>query len=866
VQASSVALKLANHADVPGVAAGGVYTFTVPIDDSVAPAGTTTTVSFQIVASDGAGHAATLNGNPAGVIRVDRDKPQITAIAITTTPDFAPGDGRKFFDAPGTSIKVQANIADGAGLDEATVCLRVAGEAGACPHLGSNHGAGSIYFFDMPRPAGTFDGTEIDFTISADDALAAVAETSKAEHQGTSPGQPVFFDNTPPVVVVTADTNVYARNGGPIDVTATITDGTGLSGTPSLSGATASAPATTTDNVHFVFHLSALSAPALTEGDFNFQIAAHDLLGHQTLAPATRRIDGAAPTISNLKIFRGDVVPTAPGVTFPAAVPNTGWNGSTFIYSDTVHVQGTLTDLSGIGSAVVHLDGLNLTGGNSTGTAQSLGCAPAATSCNFGVDITLNAAGSTFHTGTNTVNIGVTVGDIPSGILQFVIDAQDTATSFAGTAAPNLGTQKTPARATRLLWQRSFGLATSLISGLAIHPDGDLIVTVDNSTADPVFSVSRDLGTQHWSFGTVASGATQALGGVFGTPAIGQGAGDGTNGTDPRIYIASDAGNFYALNPDGSKAWEKVTTASEFDVGPAVTRVIASNPVEQIVVPEAGSSVAGFHLWRATSASDVSQVTTDNRDFLAAPLILNGRVYFGTQNRNNGPTVTHVTMHTIGADGALGTTINNAAVDSGAVPYFGLLSDGTNVFAASAGSTTGVLFGLTPTLGALGTFTNTALTSSLAAEPTIGIDGKLYGADLAKAASTFNATTGAKSALVLVPPLNGIGMVPLQGSDGHVYFPRASGQAVVAYEGTQLSWQLKTPANTLFFATMDCEGRLFSAAGNIVYALITDDAGLADTPWPNLRRDSRNTGNASTGWPKYGMRTIGPTPDGLCLQ
>ncbi|HZX93510.1 MAG TPA: hypothetical protein VFE90_03280, partial [Myxococcales bacterium] len=444
VQASSVALKLANHADVPGVAAGGVYTFTVPIDDSVAPAGTTTTVSFQIVASDGAGHAATLNGNPAGVIRVDRDKPQITAIAITTTPDFAPGDGRKFFDAPGTSIKVQANIADGAGLDEATVCLRVAGEAGACPHLGSNHGAGSIYFFDMPRPAGTFDGTEIDFTISADDALAAVAETSKAEHQGTSPGQPVFFDNTPPVVVVTADTNVYARNGGPIDVTATITDGTGLSGTPSLSGATASAPATTTDNVHFVFHLSALSAPALTEGDFNFQIAAHDLLGHQTLAPATRRIDGAAPTISNLKIFRGDVVPTAPGVTFPAAVPNTGWNGSTFIYSDTVHVQGTLTDLSGIGSAVVHLDGLNLTGGNSTGTAQSLGCAPAATSCNFGVDITLNAAGSTFHTGTNTVNIGVTVGDIPSGILQFVIDAQDTATSFVGTAAPNLGTQKTP--------------------------------------------------------------------------------------------------------------------------------------------------------------------------------------------------------------------------------------------------------------------------------------------------------------------------------------------------------------------------------------------------------------------------------------
>jgi len=50
------------------------------------------------------------------------------------------------------------------------------------------------------------------------------------------------------------------------------------------------------------------------------------------------------------------------------------------------------------------------------------------------------------------------------------------------------------------------------------------------------------------------------------------------------------------------------------------------------------------------------------------------------------------------------------------------------------------------------------------------------------------------------------------------------------------------------------------AAGNTVYAFLSDDRGLADTPWPSLRRDARNTGNANA--PKYGIRTIA----GTCTQ
>ena len=154
------------------------------------------------------------------------------------------------------------------------------------------------------------------------------------------------------------------------------------------------------------------------------------------------------------------------------------------------------------------------------------------------------------------------------------------------------------------------------------------------------------------------------------------------------------------------------------------------------------------------------------------------------------------------------------------------------------------------------------LASALSAEPTFGPDGKLYASDVAKNTSTFDPATLAKTPFV--SPLlgtgngGGVGLVPLHGSNGqkgHTYFPRNSGGALFAFEGTKLSWQFKPgPTATIFrYAIMDCQGRLFAAASNTVYAFVTDDAGLADTPWPTLRRDSRNTGNA--GAEKYGMRT-----------
>ena len=159
---------------------------------------------------------------------------------------------------------------------------------------------------------------------------------------------------------------MYARTGGPIDVTATITDGTGL-GTVQLVSRTA-APVTSVGNV-FTFKLNAGDAPLGLEGPFAFQVLARDSLGHSTIVGASRLIDGAPPQITVLQIFKdGEQAPASAGVTYPAQVPNTGWTGSTFIYSDAVHVRGTLTDLSGVGSGTLHVDGIGLNGEVTRGT------------------------------------------------------------------------------------------------------------------------------------------------------------------------------------------------------------------------------------------------------------------------------------------------------------------------------------------------------------------------------------------------------------------------------------------------------------------------------------------------------------------
>src|SRR5207237_3087971 len=114
--------------------------------------------------------------------------------------------------------------ADAAGVSAASVCLRVAGETGACAHPGTA-GASNSYSFSFPRPAAPQDGaTAFNFTLEADDSLAAtLTGASQAEHQQRT-AQSVFFDYSGPIISVAADPTPYARTAVTIPVPAFIAE------------------------------------------------------------------------------------------------------------------------------------------------------------------------------------------------------------------------------------------------------------------------------------------------------------------------------------------------------------------------------------------------------------------------------------------------------------------------------------------------------------------------------------------------------------------------------------------------------------------------------------------------------------------
>src|SRR6267378_4075220 len=461
--------------------------------------------------SDCSGGAAC---DPTQRVCVATDAPGISSVAITTPADYTDPQGRGFFDTTGAPLSVSATVAGHPGLDPSSVCLRIKGETGACAHPGTA-GSGSTYAFTLPRPAAPLDGTApLQFTITA---------ASPAGHAVTSAAQNVYFDNRPPAVSVAPDSTPYARtlpDGGAaaINVSVTIVDPTGVVSPRLLSGSAVVAPASSDGGV-YVFKLDPRDAPAGAEGPYAFHVRALDHLGHDGGADAMRVVDDKAPVISGVQVYKD--VPDGGGVTYPAAVANTGWTGATFVYSDTVRVQGTIADQSGIGSATLHLDGIDFDGGVSLGTSRSLGCAPGSFTCPFSIDVVLNDAGSAFHTGASTFAAGTTVGNVPAGMLQVTIQAQDTAVAYGGVAAPHAASSATAARATRLLWQQT--LAGSAVSGLAVHPSGDLIVTMDGGVllsdggiSNTVYAIAPDRPVTHWGH-TLA--ATLPPAGVTGTPA-----------------------------------------------------------------------------------------------------------------------------------------------------------------------------------------------------------------------------------------------------------------------------------------------------------------------------------------------------------
>ncbi|MCA1827069.1 MAG: hypothetical protein LC689_09030, partial [Myxococcales bacterium] len=215
--------------------------------------------------------------------------------------------------------------------------------------------------------------------------------------------------------------------------------------------------------------------------------------------------------------------------------------------------------------------------------------------------------------------------------------------------------------------------------------------------------------------------------------------------------------------------------------------------------------------------------------------------------------------HTISAAGSLGAASTGGATGI----YFEIITDGTNLFDWRSATNN-----LNSRNANLGNRWAQGVTPSGA--PAMTLEGTLLVPLSGGAVATFqtaNPGTAVKNPLL---NLGASGHAPLIGWDGqqaheHFYLTRDTAVFLAYDSAGNLSWEADPNGSTYRTATMDCLGRVFSASNGVngsqslVYALITDDRGMADTAWPSYRIDARNTGNAASA---FGMLPSG----GTCSQ
>jgi hypothetical protein len=406
------------------------------------------------------------------------------------------------------------------------------------------------------------------------------------------------------------------------------------------------------------------------------------------------------------------------------------------------------------------------------------------------------------------------------------------------------------------------------ISGLAIHPAGDVIVTVNPATnaylVNTVFGLHNNgpfsadgagcaTGGVRWCYGTAASDpGNQPLGAVKSAPVIGQESAPGAK--DSRIYLSADGQRLVALDLNGARKWLSCEVAMSPPTPVVGTYTINSSPVELAV----GTTKDNGGRLCSAYESSTGNATFHFSGAALAPFTVSSPIIdaYGTIYLANNSTVNGTTINADGTFAAL------SSYGSGASLLSGLAYDDSNpgnpsslfLYAASMdGAATikplqQIAPGLPPTRGwaspdpnlgsaATGdpilTSTTVSRVPTLVHVPTAG--GHLMQVTIAdKTVATVHTFTGANP------------NTPLLASDNRLYLSLTDGSVqVVNVPGGSVQWSYQAGTSSTAAPTMDCAGHLYVGVDQAVYAFITDAQGLKDTPWPKFHRDSRNSGDAN---------------------
>lgn len=670
----------------------------------------------------------------------------------------------------------------------------------------------------------------------------------------------VNLDRTPPVINVAADTNWYARTlpgGAPniIVVTVPITDaGSGVA-SAFLQVGTGPKIAGTFVSPNWQFQLDATQAAPGVEAPLAFTIGATDNVGNQaTPVGGSRNVDDVAPLIAHVKVYLASLAspPTADGVTPPGS--------GSFLYTDNITISGELTDL-GAGLAVSGAPPnpsyvLNGIGGSAV-TVAIAGCTAAQTTkCTFSVTGSLRAA--TFLASSGTITLTVGADDL-------ALSGDGVTPAHHHSVSTSLGIP-----VTRVKWSKTISALTS-VSGLAIHPDGDVIAAGVGAAANSntVIAVHPD-GTIYWQVGTSWYANNSHLGQIDNAPSIGAG------GNSAPIYVATVGQDLVAINPNPTTPVTPAT-ARLWQCGlNAVGQAMHSTPAVATITPATGSPYdaifSGDDFHQLHGASFKTATTCNLQNISANPncncktttsvINLGATLYQGFDTGGSSNTFGAISGTPLGTGLAFSTAVRSGALPTGFVSVTSLSTDGTLFFGMDRGAAQAYSFTAAPANG-WSNSTTAGVNGDAAIEAASG--GIIVNTNDKKLRS-LAISDGTASQLGSTFSANG--STPLLGSNGYLYFGDDAGSLLAVPDpGYGTSWSYKPSATAITAApTLDCSGTLYFAAGNIVYAVITDSIyGLRQSsPWPKYQRDSRNSGNAdaTTFW----GRDQGSSANPRCVQ
>jgi outer membrane protein assembly factor BamB len=345
-----------------------------------------------------------------------------------------------------------------------------------------------------------------------------------------------------------------------------------------------------------------------------------------------------------------------------------------------------------------------------------------------------------------------------------------------------------------LRWK--FRTGDRIRSSPAVGSDGTIYVGSD----DGYFYAINPDGSLKWKFKTGKEW-------IRSSPAVGS---DGT------IYVGSNDGYFYAINPDGSLKWKFKNNGGWIRSSPAVgsdgTIYVGSNDYYLYAFNPNGTLKWKLKLVSYIYVESSPAVDEENN------------IYIGSHDR---------TLHSISMNGVLKWKFKDGWFGLGTVSSPAINGDGVIYI----GSRNSYLYALNPN----GTvrwkiFTKKEVNSS----PAIGSDGTIYvgSDDYHLYAVNPNGTlkwkfkTGGK--VVSSPAIGSDGTIYVGSDDYHLYAINPNGT---------LKWKFKTGGKVVSSPAITEEGIIYVGSDDgYLYAIYSDSFGLADSTWPMFRCDLKHNG------------------------